>query len=286
MTQLRWTELNRYWESHSEVARELDFDTDPDGLGVVCHVGQPLWYNRYYARLQRRVYTELLQSVGTPRSGARALDVGCGAGRWCRLLDESGYLVTGVDVQRELLERNRQRMPTVEFVVSQIQNFQRRLPFDFISSVTVLQHLPVIEQRNALENLRRLAVDGAWFLALENVRDQAPHVFSHTVDEWIEAFARADFKVVKVKRYEYRAVMRLQEWVWRSMTSAREAKRDATQVQARRTGQEPAFQGNPGRAKQAAKRIGITADRLTEPILARFDLAPGPVHCGFLFRAG
>lgn len=283
MKRMRWHELRTYWETHSEVVREIDFGDDPDGLGVVCNVGQPRWYNEHYARLQRVVYVDLLRYVGPSSPGARALDIGCGAGRWCRLLEKRGYQVTGIDLQSSLLERNRERMPNVEFVVGAIQNFHHSPTFDLLSSVTVLQHLPEAEQQEALESLRRLATDGAWFVALENVRDQAPHVFARTVEEWVESFARAQFKVIRVRRYDYQLAIRLQDSVWRGM------RRPVMAIR----GSSPTVEGRHAelnvqaidRVKQAAKRAAITMDAALEPVLERLSPASGSVHCGFLFQA-
>ena len=41
----------------------------------------------------------------------RALDVGCGEGRFCRMLKAAGVSVTGIDPTPQLLETARQRDP-------------------------------------------------------------------------------------------------------------------------------------------------------------------------------
>src|SRR5919199_192370 len=170
-----YEEMKRYWAVHSFRRATLDFDRDPEGLDIVCHTGAPLWLNRYYARYQKMVYEKLFSLLPFPRLGARALDVGCGTGRWCRFLAERGYRVTGIDWQQELIESNRARCPEIQYLRTSIQEFAPEEPFDLVSSVTVLQHIPFSEQEAAIHKLRELTKDGGHALVLENTREQAVH---------------------------------------------------------------------------------------------------------------
>jgi len=97
-------------------------DQDPDGLNNVCQSGAPLQVNRYYARSQRRIYGALLAACLPAQHGSRALDVGCGAGRWSRLMATSGFEVTGIDLQEDVLRQNRARYPHVRFERSSIKS--------------------------------------------------------------------------------------------------------------------------------------------------------------------
>src|SRR6478752_6983170 len=45
----------------------------------------------------------------------RALDVGCGEGRFCRMLKAAGVSVTGIDPTPQLIETARQRDPTGDY---------------------------------------------------------------------------------------------------------------------------------------------------------------------------
>lgn len=47
-----------------------------------------------------------------PRAGQHAIDIACGQGVLCRLLQEAGMKVTGVDAARELIEAARRRGPS------------------------------------------------------------------------------------------------------------------------------------------------------------------------------
>src|SRR5580704_9170375 len=92
------SQAQEYWRVHYGRRAPVDLEADADGLNNVCHPGRPLWLNRYYARFQEVVFRKLLAAAvadpppgGTTSGGPpRALDVGCGAGRWCRLLASEG----------------------------------------------------------------------------------------------------------------------------------------------------------------------------------------------------
>src|SRR6185437_1859706 len=78
-----------YWEE-----RARRFAVEGDGLAAVCSYGMPGFYNSLIDFCQRRALEPWL-TVGP---GARVLDVGCGVGRWSRLLASRGACVTGVDL--------------------------------------------------------------------------------------------------------------------------------------------------------------------------------------------
>src|ERR1022692_4233185 len=106
MERLNWNEVRTYWQDQRTRVGTIDDTEDHDALGNVCHAGAPIWFNQYYARYQKRVFETLVDQC--PRApDASALDVGCGSGRWCRLLAERGYVVRGIDLQEPLIERNR-----------------------------------------------------------------------------------------------------------------------------------------------------------------------------------
>ena len=141
-------EMHRYWRTLSTRLKGIDRTTDRDALGIVCHTDRPLWFNRFVGRIQRRTFLALLGRLPIPR-GARALDVGCGGGRWSRLLRDRGLDVVGIDLQPETIEANRRLMPDIDFRVQAVEDLEAD-GFDLAVSVTVIQHLPIEAQRQAL----------------------------------------------------------------------------------------------------------------------------------------
>src|SRR6185295_8147764 len=85
--------------------------TDP--LGAVCYPAAPPWFNRFYARFHLRTVERMLGDL--PLAGKRALDVGCGSGRWCRWLATRGARVTGIDPTIGMLEAARRLSPGIDF---------------------------------------------------------------------------------------------------------------------------------------------------------------------------
>ncbi|MHB8573004.1 MAG: class I SAM-dependent DNA methyltransferase [Candidatus Dormibacteria bacterium] len=280
------SEATGYWRAHGEAAVKIDFDRDPDGLGVACHVGEPLWLNRHYARMQRRVYSRLLRRVPSPAPSARALDVGCGAGRWCRVLQARGYQVVGVDLQQELIEVNRRRWPGIEFFAGSVLDYEAATPFDLVSTVTVLQHLAPDDHLPAVRKLRSLLRDGGHALVLENVRDQDPHVFAHSVAGWRELFGSAGFTPVRTAAYDYSPMLRLRSW---AVSPVRRAAPRA-EAQAIRSADTVMARAEGGRSwvravNDLTKFVAVAADEVLEPILEVAGLPLSTVHAGFLFRA-
>ena len=67
------------------------------------------------------VYGRILELVPIDES-TRLLDVGCGAGRFCRIARDRGATVAGLDATREFLEIAHERTPEGEFAVGEMEN--------------------------------------------------------------------------------------------------------------------------------------------------------------------
>jgi len=148
-----------YWED-----RARRFAGEGAGLAAVCAYGMPEFYNRAIDLEQRLALAPWLQvPVGT-----RVLDIGCGVGRWSRMLAARGADVTGVDISPTMIEEARRRAKSegvadrCRFHVRDISALDVPGEFDLILGVTVLQHiLDPDALRAALRALRsRVAPDG------------------------------------------------------------------------------------------------------------------------------
>jgi SAM-dependent methyltransferase len=229
------------------------------------------------------VFDWLLGLLDDPHSGARALDVGCGTGRWSRQLAERGYRITGIDLQGELVERNARLHPEHHFIRSSIQDFEDENGFELVTSVTVVQHIPFSEQASAIRKLHDLLKPGGHALLLENVSDQAPHVSSRSIDGWGQLFESNELEPVAVRRYDYNPTLRLVTWMRQvvsppaGVTSARPDEYLTQQ------GETPA--GVAARAVlRGLQRIAVVTDGAIEPGLISRNPQLSCVHCGFLLR--
>jgi len=306
MTETRFDSAHaqQYWREHASARGPVDFERDPEGLNNVLHSGQPLWLNQYYARFQRMVFEALLERVDRDLTGTvrRALDVGCGAGRWCRLLVEHGYDTTGVDLQEELVRRNREAMPNAKFVCAPLQDFSSDASFDLITTVTVVQHNPPADQDRMIAHMRRLLRTGGQVLALENIADQDVHVFANSIEEWTARFERAGFRRKAVRRYDFSPLLRTQRLVassvLRLVRGARGAQGEQREQPARAADAQPPPARQPGpqsgdsrlrsalrTVRNGALRVCVAGDSAIEGLLIELNAPLPTVHCGFQFEA-
>jgi SAM-dependent methyltransferase len=136
---------NLYWED-----RARRFAGEGDGLAAVCSYGMPRFYNRAIHWTQRHALAPWLRI--TP--GMRVLDIGCGIGRWSRLLAARGARVTGIDLSPTMIREAQRRTQAAglaercRFLVQDSSHLDAGDRFDLVLGVTVLQH---ILDRDALQ---------------------------------------------------------------------------------------------------------------------------------------
>src|ERR1700733_13075369 len=127
-----------YWEDRAQ-----RFAGERDGLAAVCAYGMPAFYNRAI-HLEQRLALEPWLKVNP---GTRVLDVGCGIGRWSRLLAARGADVTGVDLSPTMIAQAQQRAAAegvadrCRFQVQDLSTLDVGERFDLVLGVTVLQHI-------------------------------------------------------------------------------------------------------------------------------------------------
>jgi len=127
-----------YWEQ-----RARQFAARGDGLAAVCAYGMPRLYNwaiHYCQLLALRPWLSV-------EIGARVLDVGCGIGRWSRILARQGALVTGIDLSPTMVAIARHHAESdgllnrCHFFVEDLAQLDVDGDYDMVLGVTVLQHI-------------------------------------------------------------------------------------------------------------------------------------------------
>src|SRR3981081_267124 len=168
-----------YWEDRAQ-----RFAAQGDGLAAVCAYGMPEFYNRAI-HLEQRLALEPWGKVG---AGPRVLDVGCGVGRWSRLLAARGADVLGVDLSPTMIAQAQQRAAAegvadrCRFRVQDVSNLDVGERFDLILGVTVLQHiLDPVALRAALAAMAAHLAAGAGIVLRESAPTTLLNRFDSTV---------------------------------------------------------------------------------------------------------
>lgn len=290
MKKYDWTETRKFWEIRDSHWAETDHGGDPDALQNVLCSDEPLWLNRRWARYQEMAYQSLFDLLPTPAPGAKALDVGCGAGRWSRFLSGRGYRATGIDLQPKLIEANRSRFPNMEFVCGPVQEYSPEEPFDLVSSVVVIHMNPYEEQLAVIGKIRELLKSGGHVIMLEGIwESEEPYNFPRTTEGWIEAFEGSGFRAVATQYYNYnllwRSGSRLASMLRRRRSGGGGSKRRETTLEEVATASEDSGGLSGGSPRKSATRLAIELDAFVEPVVARANKPLTASHCGFLFRA-
>jgi SAM-dependent methyltransferase len=200
-----------------------------DRLGAVIGPDANPWVNRstdFAHRLGMKNIFRILESQWGSLSHRSVLDLGCGRGRWSKEYARRGAELTGVDISAEAVSLLADEMPKHHFISQDITSLS--FPdesFDIVNSVTVLQHMPDWKQRVALTLLSRWLKRGGYVVLLENVLAfDAPHVFPHRANEWIEMVEATGLKCVYRRGCNFEILFRIEGRMLRALRRGRLSK--------------------------------------------------------------
>jgi SAM-dependent methyltransferase len=262
-------QLESFWEERGLAAAASEAD-------AVCCTGAPEFLNRYVDRSQRLAMERLLAKI-SPLAGLRALDVGCGTGRWSRFLAAKGAHVTGVDRSGAMLAEARRRAPELDFRQMEATRLEFEADeFDLAAVVTVIQHLPHEEQESAIAELVRVVRPGGFVLAFDT--DRKPSAFAarngsfpRPRGEWRELWERSGADLVLLRGQEFSYPLRLAR-IGRRAESDRE---DGMPPSTRRGGQG---------WRREVLRLLVGASYVTEAVLANLTPRARGEHVAALYR--
>lgn len=139
----------------------------------------------------------MLEQCGDVR-GARMLDVGCGEGRFCRMLGERGAHPTGIDPTLAMIEAAQARGPSGGYVRSAAES----LPFRDGAFELVVSYITLVDirgYREAIAEMARVLAPGGR-LVVANLgfvtasagwqRDADGRRLHHRIDRYLDEFAQ------------------------------------------------------------------------------------------------
>lgn len=124
------------------------------------------------ATLRRRKITRFIKKYASA-SELRILDLGCGKGYLTEALARFGS-VTGVDLAKETIERNKKRFPQLTFFCGDVTDPtlpQKLSKYDLIVSSEVIEHLKIINRKQFLSNVYALLRPQGLFILTTPDRD-------------------------------------------------------------------------------------------------------------------
>lgn len=89
-------------------------------------------------------------------TSGNALDIGCGSnGRLIKLLQNDGFVVEGLDLSQEMLNRAQKHHPQTQFHLANICTWEFPREYDFISAWDSIWHVPLHQQLEVLAKICR-----------------------------------------------------------------------------------------------------------------------------------
>lgn len=140
----------------------------------------------------------MLERVASGRFG-NALDVGCGEGRFCRMLKAAGVRTIGIDPTQPLLDLARQRDPGGDYRLGRAERLEfETASFDLVVSYITLIDIP--DFRAAIREMARVVRPGGSLLIANLtgftsacasqgwVRDETGEHLHYPVDNYLSEF--------------------------------------------------------------------------------------------------
>jgi SAM-dependent methyltransferase len=270
--------LKEYWAGVAEDFRSAD----PSGIAPVLHPGAPAWFNQLIDKQQFHALQRALALAEIPPA-ARFLDVGCGTGRWVRRYAQLGFRATGLDVTLGMLKTAQQCRTTGPLVAGEAH----RLPFsdnafDFVSDITVVQHIPSELQPIAIGEMMRVLKPGGHLLLFELIQGKGLHIFPRSPENWIQQATSRGAALLGWFGEEFLLPDRLFVRLAQSLVSGR----NGAHLSA---GAPPAnFPSHTRSAMRRAywqfRRITASASAWTDPVAEKIFPARFATHGVFVFR--
>lgn len=176
-----------YWETRARSSNDNPYQ-------AVCVFQYLDCLNAAAEKIQKHYLGRLVRATGL--ATGRALEFGCGVGRWVDLINENSLQFVGADISEKMLSYARDAHPASEFQL--IDGVSLPFPdesFDLIYSVTVIHHNPFDRQDRILAEMKRVLRPGGYMIMLEDISHGAAmqagfNMFVRSPQGWVQAVTK------------------------------------------------------------------------------------------------
>ena len=175
---------------------------------VFCKVYNEFGWN-YYPEVFGQQLLQWLERRGLqPKS---AMDLACGTGILCGILEQAGIEASGMDFSSGMIEIARQNAPHLQFDVADMITYRPEKHFDLVTCTgDAVNHIPELSDvKKIFENVFAYLVPGGWFVFdLLNEREVSTSEpfemdFTETTRVWFQMTRPGEKKVnLAIRVYE------------------------------------------------------------------------------------
>ena len=175
---------------------------------VFCKVYNEFGWNYYPEIFGEQLLTWLKRRGFSPKN---SMDLGCGTGVLCRILQAEGIRAAGMDFSAGMIEIARQDSPEIPYEVADMITYRPDQRFDLVTCTgDALNHIPALgDIRRIFENVYAYTGPGGYFifdiLNEQEVSTSEPFEmdFTDTVRVWFQMTQPEERKVnLKVRVFE------------------------------------------------------------------------------------
>lgn len=167
-----------------------------------------------YHKIMSNGYLDLLNVVKEfilSSNKNKILEVGCGDGRLCYEIKNSGLEIVGVDYSERAINFAKLFNPNIKFYIQNIENLDLNEKFDIIICMEILEHFIPKKIPNILSNISKvLKKDGKLIITVptKNLPLSKKH-YQHFTPKSLAKTLKPYFEIEEIKGYEKRGIKKL-----------------------------------------------------------------------------
>ena len=183
---------------------------------IFCKVYNEFGWNYYPEIFGEQLLSWLRQNSITPKT---ALDLGCGTGILCEILDRSGIAASGMDLSAGMIDIARKSSPHIPYAVADMTTWRPEAEFDLVTCTgDALNHIGNLRDvAKIFQNVYAYTAPGGYFifdiLNEKEVSTSEPFEmdFTDTTRVWFQMTTPGEKQVVLTVRVYEQGVLQFEE---------------------------------------------------------------------------